>query len=130
MLTTKQHLILVWQRFQRGSEGPCAITIFLSDDVMLAHDRLSVRTDRGQFQRVIQDPGFLGELETCKPGMVRVTETRGQNQTQRLTQELVITPAIHLAKPLIDLANHTRCISTDKGKILLFTQLTNRILGP
>ncbi len=79
---------------------------------------------------MIQDPGFLGEFEPCKTGMVRVTETRGQDQPQRLTQELVIAPAINLTKPLVDLSNHTRSIGTDKGKTLLFTQLSDRILRP
>jgi len=97
---------------------------------VLAHNRLSFCTERGQFQRVIQDPGFFGEFEPCKPGMVRVTETRGQDQPQRLAQELVIASAINLTKALVDLSNHTRSIGTNKGKALLFTQLSDRILRP
>ena len=67
---------------------------------------------------------------TITKAMIRHVEENRFALLERLTQELLIAPAINLTKPLVDLSNHTRSIGTDKGKTLLFTQLSDRILRP
>ena len=81
--------------------------MLLGNDVVLTLDSRSVDTEGCQFQWMVQHPRFLGELETCKPGVVGVTKTGGKNQPQRLAEELVITPAVHLSKTLVDLSDNT-----------------------
>ena len=81
--------------------------MLLGNNVMLALNGLSVDTEGCQFQWMVQHPRFLGELEACKPGVVGVTKTGGKNHPQRLAEELVITPAVHLSKTLVDLPDNT-----------------------
>ena len=52
--------------------------MLLGNDVMLALNGLPVDTEGCQFQWMVQHPRFLGELESCKPGMVGITKTGGE----------------------------------------------------
>ena len=81
--------------------------MLLGNDVMLALNGLPVDTEGCQFQWMVQHPRFLSELESCKPGMVGITKTGGKNQPQGLAEELAITPAVHLAKTLVDFSDNT-----------------------
>ena len=104
--------------------------MLFGNDEMLAFNRPTISAVGRQLQWMIQHPGDLCELETGESGMVRITEGRRQNQPERLTQEIVIRPSVNLPEALIELHHQSIGVGTHKGKILLFTQSTDRFNRP